>query len=70
MKPQDYFRTWEELTNGERFDIMHGESPPSLRSATERLWRVVPDGWQCHYREDLRPAEIWACVKQRHGIQN
>lgn len=55
------FRTWDELTSGERWDIMHAENPPSLKQAFGLLWRITDDGWECKDREQLNPNDIFGC---------
>jgi hypothetical protein len=49
------WRTFTELTDGERFDILHAQNPPSLKVATQSLWRQTEDGWECARREDVNP---------------
>jgi hypothetical protein len=55
------YRTWDDLSSGERFDIMHSENPPTLMRASRLLWRASPDGWQTALREQLLPSEIADC---------
>lgn len=59
------FRSWDQLSSGERFDIMHSENPPTMQQAHQSLFRPTEDGWECARREDLAPEMI----QDREGAQ-
>lgn len=55
------FKTWGELTDGERFDILHSENSPTLITAIRSLWRITKDGWDCKDRTETDPRDIFGC---------
>jgi hypothetical protein len=61
VRERKLFRTWEQLTDGETFDILHSENPPTMIQAHRLLWRVTSGGWECKDRSELSGKEILDC---------
>lgn len=52
------WRTWDQLTPAETWEIMHAVNPPSLRYALGCVWKETPDGWAHTDRSTLRAEDI------------